>query len=193
MVVHGACGLLCGLVLSLFLQTFGWGGCMGVTWGVPYTYCTSTLWELSGPLWFQQRALAPPGTDLGLLKVRQEAAINTTRKQPGKACLAHAQRHLTNVLATRNEDVERIELHFVIVLAALQNIEIRPTIYPKQHGLAVDHKGPAAVAQGRLDDERILVTPIMAVAGEQAHASALALNDQPIATYFTSCSHSGRS
>jgi hypothetical protein len=36
------------------------------------------------------------------------------------------------------------------------------------------------VTQGRLDDERILVAPVMTVAGKQTYALVLALNDQAI-------------
>jgi hypothetical protein len=39
------------------------------------------------------------GTDLALLEVGQEDAIDAPRKQPGQVRLAHAQRQLANVVA----------------------------------------------------------------------------------------------
>ena len=39
----------------------------------------------------------------------------------------------------------------------------------------------AAVSQGSFNDQPISITPVVAVAGEQPHAPAVALDDQPVA------------
>jgi hypothetical protein len=59
------------------------------------------------------------GTDLALLEVGQEDAIDAPRKQPGQVRLAHAQRQLANVVAVGNQDIEGVELHFIIMLATV--------------------------------------------------------------------------
>jgi hypothetical protein len=72
-------------------------------------------------------------------------------------------------------------LHFVIVPARVQAVEIRYAVDAEQHRLAVDDERSVAIAQRGLGDERIPARPVVAVAGEQPHALALALDDQPIA------------
>jgi hypothetical protein len=59
----------------------------------------------------------------------------------------------------------------------MQPIEIADTVDDEQHRLAIDHERCGTVAQRRLDDQRIAIGPVVAVAGEQPHALALALND----------------
>jgi hypothetical protein len=47
-------------------------------------------------------------------------------------------------------------------------------------GALLDPRGGPAVSQGRFDDQRIAVGPVMAAAGEQTHALVRALNDQAV-------------
>jgi hypothetical protein len=70
-------------------------------------------WRLTLPTQADRRA-GKVGTDLALLKVRQEDAVDAAFKQPGQVCLPHAQRQLANVLAVGNQDVEGVELNFVL-------------------------------------------------------------------------------
>jgi hypothetical protein len=79
------------------------------------------------------------------------------------------------------------------VLAAVQPIEVGPAIDAEQHGLAVDHERAVAVAERGLDDQRKAIGPIVTVAGEQPHALAIALDDQPVAIVLVSWNPSGRS
>lgn len=73
-----------------------------------------------------------------------------------------------------------IELHFLIVLEAMQAVEVRSAVNAKQHSLAANDKWANAVAQRGLDDQRKTVAPVIAVSGGQPHALTLALNDQAI-------------
>src|SRR5450631_3237386 len=67
------------------------------------------------------------------------------------------------------------------MLARMQAVEIRHAIDAKQHRLAVDHERAGTVAKGGLNDQRITVGKVMAVAGKQPDALAIALHDQAIA------------
>ena len=120
-------------------------------------------------------------TDLALLEVRQEDAIDAPGEQSGQVSLAHAQRQLANVFAIGDQDIESVELHLVIVLAAVQSVEVGSTVNSEQYRFAVDYKRGAPIAQSRFNDERILIRPVVAVAGEQANALPVPLDDQPIA------------
>jgi hypothetical protein len=97
---------------------------------------------------------------------------------------AHGERQFPQVLAIERENVERIELNLVIMPARMQAVEIRDAVHAQQHRLAIDHKRTGEVAQRGFDDSGIPIAPIVAVAGEQAHALALALDDQAIAVMF---------
>ena len=52
---------------------------------------------------------------------------------------------------------------------------------PVRHRLAIDHELLVAVLAGGLDDPRIPVGPVVAAAGDQAHAVATALQAETIA------------
>ena len=76
--------------------------------------------------------------------------------------------------------IEGIELHLSIVLSGMQAVEIRAAVDVKPHRLAVDHEGRTVVAQRGLGDQRKPAAPVVAVAGEQAHALAVTLDDQAV-------------
>ena len=95
-------------------------------------------------------------TDLALLEVRQEDAIDAPSEQSGQISLAHAQRQLANVFAIDDQDIERVELHLVIVLAAVQSVEVGSTINSEQYRFAVDYKRGAAIAQSGFNDDGYL-------------------------------------
>jgi hypothetical protein len=46
--------------------------------------------------------------------------------------------------------------------------------------LAIDDEPPVPILQRALDDPRITAAPVVAVAGEQAHAIAVADNNEPV-------------
>jgi len=70
------------------------------------------------------------------------------------------------------------------MLARVQPVEVRNAIDTEQHGLAVDHKRAVAVTKRGLRDQRVSARPVMAVAREQPHPPAVALDDQAIAVVF---------
>lgn len=78
------------------------------------------------------------GADLPLFVVGKEDAVDAPRQQPRKVVLAEMQRKLSQILSLHHEDVEGIELHFVVVLAAVQAVEVRSAIDTEQHGFAID-------------------------------------------------------
>ena len=67
------------------------------------------------------------------------------------------------------------------MLAAVQSVEVGSTVNSEQYRFAVDYKRGASIAQSRFNDERILIRLVMSVAGEQANALAIPLNEQSIA------------
>ena len=56
--------------------------------------------------------------DLALFEVAQEDAVDAPRQHPGEIGLAQLQRQFADVLAVADQDIEGVELDFVIVLAA---------------------------------------------------------------------------
>ena len=53
----------------------------------------------------------------------------------------------------------------MIVLPAVQTVEVLSAVDAEQHGLAVDHERAVAVAQRRLGDQRKQAAPGVTVAG----------------------------
>jgi hypothetical protein len=62
--------------------------------------------------------------DLALFEIRQEDPVDSARQ----ACLAQAQRQFADVLTAAHQDVEGVELDLVIVLPAVQAVEIRSAV-----------------------------------------------------------------
>ncbi|MGC1562376.1 MAG: hypothetical protein WA820_21340 [Bradyrhizobium sp.] len=63
--------------------------------------------------------------------------------------------------------VERKELHFVIVLARVQRVEIRISINAQDHGLAVNDEMLLPVSAGRFHDPRQTLAPVVTALGDQ--------------------------
>ena len=97
--------------------------------------------------------------DLALLEVGKEDAVDTARQQPCQVGLSHRERQPADVLAIADEDVEGVELHLGVMLAAVQAVEIGPAVDAGQHGLAIDHELAVAVAQRSLGDQREATAP----------------------------------
>ena len=63
-------------------------------------------------------------TDLALLEWRQLDAINAPTQQPGKIVLAQVQRQRAHVLAIADQDSKGVEFDFLVMLPAVQAVEI---------------------------------------------------------------------
>lgn len=110
------------------------------------------------------------GPYLALFEIRQENSVDPACQQPGEVGLAQAQWRLAEVVAVTDQDVESVELHLIVMLAAVQAVEVGNAIDAKQNCFAIVHEGAVPVAQRGFDDERIAVTPVGTVSGEQADA-----------------------
>ena len=66
----------------------------------------------------------------------------------------------------------------------MQGIEVGNTIDAKHDRFAIDHEMPLSVLQRGVDDPRIALGPVIAIAGDQAHAVAIALDAQAVAVIF---------
>ena len=89
------------------------------------------------------------------------------RQQTGQVGLAHGQRQLPQIVTIKRENIEGVQLHFVVMPAGMQPIEIGDAIDSEQDRLAVDHERGLPVPQRGFDDKRITRGPVVAVAGEQ--------------------------
>jgi hypothetical protein len=96
------------------------------------------------------------------------------------------RKDVARIVAVQRQDVEGVELDLVIVLPAVQPIEIRDAVYAKQYGFAIEDELACSDTARRLDDQRITACPVMAVASEQPDAIAIARDDQPesVLLYF---------
>ena len=121
---------------------------------------------------------------LPLLERADEDSVRPARQQPFKVRLAHRQGEGPQVVAVKSKDVEGIELHFVIVLAGMQLIEIGDAVNAEDDGLAIDDELLVAVFQRGLDDPGIAFGPVVSAARDQPHAIAVALDAQAVAVIF---------
>ena len=78
--------------------------------------------------------------DRSLLEVGKENAIDAPLQQLLQVRFAEMQRYPPQVIAIDGEYVESVKLHLVIVLAAVQAIEIRSAIDAEQNGLAITNE-----------------------------------------------------
>lgn len=74
------------------------------------------------------------------------------------------------VVVAHSENIEGVELNFVVVLARVQGIEIRDAVDAQVHGFAIDNEVLLAILQPGLGDPGITHCPISAVARQQAQA-----------------------
>lgn len=108
-------------------------------------------------------------------------AIGAARPQPREVGFAHMQGELSQILTIEGQDIESIELHLVIVLLAMESIEIGDPVYSEQDCFSVDDELLRSDAQRGLYDERIAARSVVSIAGEQTDAIAIAEHDQAIA------------
>ena len=79
-------------------------------------------------------------SDLAALERIDEDALGPAGQQPFEVGLAQVQGQLAQVVAALGQDVEGTELHFGVVLARVQRVELGDAIDAQDHGLAVEHK-----------------------------------------------------
>src|SRR5581483_6156927 len=120
------------------------------------------------------------GADLATLELANEDALRPAREQALEVHLAHAKRQLPEIVAILDEHVECAELDLVIVLAAVERIEICDAIDAQDHGLAIEHEPALADLTSRFHDPRIPAGPVVAAAGDQANVIPIALKAEPV-------------
>ena len=91
---------------------------------------------------------------------------------------------LAEILAVAREDVEGVEHDLIVMLSGVQSVEIRDAVNTEQHGLALDDERTIPVAQRIFRDQRKPIAPVVAIAGKQANALPVPLDDQSIAIMF---------
>ena len=94
----------------------------------------------------------------------QEDAIDAARQDPGEVRLAHAERQLADVLAVADQDVERIELHFIIVPARVLAVEIRPAVGAEQYTPSIT-KEVLRLRSAGPGDQWEAIAPVVAIPG----------------------------
>ncbi len=121
---------------------------------------------INGPFLFQDKGSAAEygaGIKLALVKHLVDA-VSTTGEHA--SVLPKMQRQLAQVVAIQGENIEGVELHFGIMLPAVQVLEIGDAIDAQQHSFSIDDELPGAKAAGGFDNQRIAIAPIVTVAGE---------------------------
>jgi hypothetical protein len=71
-----------------------------------------------------------------LFKVGNEDSLWSPSQQPRQIRLAQVQGQLAQILAVEGQDIEGVELNFVIMPARVQSVQIGDTINAKQYRLA---------------------------------------------------------
>jgi hypothetical protein len=118
------------------------------------------------------------GTNLALLEVAEEDAIDWSRQQSGKVGFPHAERQTAEVLAITGEHVKGVQADLVVMAPAVQSFEVRNTIRAQNDRFAIEHKRSAAETAGGIDNQWIPLGPVVSIPGEQAGSFALSLEDQ---------------
>lgn len=85
------------------------------------------------------------------------------RQQLLQICFPHVVGEGPQIILAHREDIEGVKLHLVIVLAAVQRVEVAKAVHPKDDGFAIDHKALLPVFQSRFGDPGIAFRPIGAV------------------------------
>ena len=122
--------------------------------------------------------------DLALFEVIKNDAVDMPPQHLGEMVLSQVQRQWPEIVARVHQHIKGVELHFVIKLPAVEAIEVGDAVDAEQHGFAVQGEGVGPVAQRGLDNARVPVAPVIAVAGPQPYGLALPLNDQAVAIVF---------
>src|SRR5262252_4404908 len=110
--------------------------------------------------------------DLSLLKGAEENPLRPACQEPFEVGFPHRQGKPAQIISIHREHVEGAELHFIVVFAGMQRVEIGDPIDAEDHGFAVNHKLTDAVFQGGLTDPGEAPRPVIATAGDQPHAVA---------------------
>jgi hypothetical protein len=109
---------------------------------------------------------------------RKVDAISSSRQEAGKVGLAQVQRKLSQIVAFQDKDIEGVELDLVVVLSAVQSVEVGDPVHSKEHGLTIKDELLGPDAAGSLNDQRIAAAPIVTVAGEQPDLVSIARDDE---------------
>jgi hypothetical protein len=124
------------------------------------------------------------GADLALLERRHEDAIRSARQEPRQVGLAHRQRQRAQVVAVRGKQVERVQLHLVVMLAGDEGVEVGHAVNSKHHGLTINDEMVLPDLARGLDDPGVAIGPVVPVHCEKAHAIVLPLHQQAEAVVF---------
>jgi hypothetical protein len=95
-------------------------------------------------------------------------------------CSAHVSRYVHR----SSQHIERAKLHFVIVLAGMQSVEIGISVNAQDDRLAIDDKALLPVFQRRFSDPWIAFGPVIAAFGYEPHAVAVAFHAEAIAVVY---------
>src|SRR5262249_50072065 len=120
------------------------------------------------------------GPDGACLKGVDEDAVRPSTQQPLQVRVAHRQRQCADILAVDRQHVEGAELDLVALPAGVQGVEVGDAVDAEDDGLAIDHELLDPVLQRSLDDPREAPGPVVAAAGDQADAVAVALYAKPV-------------
>jgi hypothetical protein len=120
---------------------------------------------------------------ISTFKIGQEYSVDASGHQSREACLSHTQWEFSQVVAVAHH-IECVKLYLVIMLSAVQPVEVRSAVHTKQHGFTIKDEGGNADAKRGFNDQRVSITPVVAVAREQPNALAFTVNRKAVAVVF---------
>jgi hypothetical protein len=94
---------------------------------------------------------------------------------------AQRQRQAPEIVAAHRQNVEGVELDFVVVLPGVQTVEVGDAVNAEQHRLAVNDELALSVLARGLDDPRKALGIVVTAPADQAHAVTVADDHHPVA------------
>jgi hypothetical protein len=82
------------------------------------------------------------------------------------------------IVAIEGKDIEGVELDLVVVLPAVQPVEVRDAVNAEKDGFTIKDKLLGPDATGGVNDQRIATGPVITVSGEQPDPVSIARDDE---------------
>jgi hypothetical protein len=78
-----------------------------------------------------------------------------------------------------SKNVEGVELDLIVVLPAIEPVEVGDSVHAEQYGFAIEDELLCSDPARRIHNQRIAACPVVTVTGEQPDPVAIARDDQP--------------
>jgi hypothetical protein len=100
---------------------------------------------------------------------------------------------IPDILAIHRQHIESAQLNLSVLPARVQRVEIGDAVNAQNDSLAIDDELLAPVSEGGLSDPGEALRRVIAAAGNEPHAVAIAFDAQAVTTsYLISWNHSAQ-